>query len=132
MIISQTAASRTSRAIVNTENRMWSFDWHLHLTLVHSKGQGQDHARCDCEYLANGDRANNLLLPTNRKSYTDFPLEYLKLVQAHSKGQSQVMDISTANVSKMVTYITTVAIANKYEVAHAISISVFAFELGPF
>ena len=29
---------------------------YLHLTLTHSKGQGQDHAHLDSGYLGNGDK----------------------------------------------------------------------------
>ena len=45
-----------------TASHIWPFDWHLHLTLTHSKGRGQGHAQLDSEYLGNGDRSGKIII----------------------------------------------------------------------
>ena len=42
------------------------------------------------------------------------------------------MDILTVNISKMVTDMRNIAIANKYKVAYGLSIVKFKFDLGSF
>ena len=62
---------------------------YLHLTLAHSKDQGQSHIYN--EYLRNGDKLVQLTIALNlqvmSKSYFDF--QYFHLTVAHSKGQGQ-------------------------------------------
>ena len=41
---------------------------YLHLTLTHSKGQGQCHKDSDCEHLINVDRANITISDTKSRS----------------------------------------------------------------
>ena len=50
---------------------MWSFEFHIDvlLCMAHSKGQGHGHAHLNCEYLANRDKSQTLILPTNKVSY---------------------------------------------------------------
>ena len=50
---------------------------YLHLTLTYSKGQGQDHAHSDSEYLGNGDKHGRNYYCHRIPSYLwAFPLEY--------------------------------------------------------
>ena len=62
---------------------------YLHLTLAHSKGEGQGHAHLDNEYLGNCDIGSELLVPSNNKSCKGFRCAYLNLNLAHSKDQGQ-------------------------------------------
>ena len=48
VIISQTVTDRTNIATASTESRIRPFDWHLHLTFAHSKGQRQGHVHFEC------------------------------------------------------------------------------------
>ena len=68
---------------------------YLDLTLAYSKGQGKGHVHLDCEYLQNGDIEGR-------------PWPILKV-------NVKVMDISTVNISKTVTYGTNITIAVEYE-----------------
>ena len=67
VITSQTLTDTTNSSIANAESCMWSFDWHLHLTLSYSKGQCQGHAHYDCECLANGGRYDKHTIANTRK-----------------------------------------------------------------
>ena len=73
-----------------------------------------------------------MLLPTNRKSHTAFPLAYLHLTQAHSKVTMEVMHISTANIYKMITDRENITTAYKYEIERGLSISIIRVDLGLF
>ena len=61
----------------------------LHLTLTHSKGQGQGYAGFDTEYLEDGETAAKILMPSNSKSCMGFLLAKLHFTVSHSKGQGQ-------------------------------------------
>ena len=78
--------------------------------------------------FTNGDR-QTLLLPTNRTSHMAFPLAYLYLALAHSKGQGHAH--FTENILQIITDRANIAITNKYKVACGLSIGIFTFDLGP-
>ena len=86
MIISQTETDRANNAIASTESRLLAFDFlYLHLKLVHSKGQDQEHAYFDSEYLADGERQDK----HGYCQYVQSRLLACDLILTHCKGQGQ-------------------------------------------
>ena len=73
-----------------------------------------------------------LLLPTKIKSYTEFPLAYVHLTLAHSKGQGEGHADFTVSIPQMVTNRANIVFGNKQIVSCWLSISRFKFDLGPF
>ena len=60
---------------------------YLHLTLTYSKGQGQDHAHLDSEFLWKGERYYKITIAA---SYImGFRMAYTHLTLVHFKGQDQ-------------------------------------------
>ena len=63
---------------------------YLHLTLAHSKAQGQGHPHFDCEYLYQWWQIwQTLLLSSNSMSCLGFRFAYLHFTLDHSKGQGE-------------------------------------------
>ena len=61
--ISQTVTNRKNIAIANKYEVAYGISIGiLHLTLDHSKGQGQGHAHFDCEYSAVGKNRANIII----------------------------------------------------------------------
>ena len=69
-----------------------------------------------------------LLLPTNIKSHTAFPLAYLYLTLTHSKGQGQGHAHFDREYLAKVTDMANIAIANTYNVEYGLSFGILAFD----
>ena len=90
----------------------------LHLTLTISKCYGQGHAYCNCGYLANEKYGTDCYCQQiwSRKWLFDlhiyiWPWSILNL-------KVKVMQIFAVSITQTVTYILSIAVANKCEVAH--------------